>query len=279
MTDKHFQLAVKFLLGLSFLLLGLSFFLGQNLGAIKATFSFYSLTQMIEPELLGQLTGALFVVVAIALFVPHQKASNFAFIGMLVIAAVPLLTLFSETRWVAAHGGFPVIGSGQGIIKYFAIIPLAVYLFKPHALGERQQAWFNYATMAMVLFWIGGVKFFEYEANAIERLVVNSPLMSWLYDVFSLQGASNAIGSYDIVFALLLALGMILGNKKLMWVAGIACGAVFGMTQTFLISSGGFDANTVINGLGQFVVKDLWYIANLLVIAQFLAVTRKAKIA
>ncbi|MGB0835742.1 MAG: DUF417 family protein [Psychrobium sp.] len=277
MTDKQFQLIVKSLLALSFLLLGLSFFLGQNARAIEATFSFYSLTSLFETPVLGKIAGATFIAVAAAILTPHERAQTIAFWGMILIAAVPLLTLLSETRWVAAHGGFPVIGSGQGIIKYFAILPLAFYLFKPQTLTERQQAWFNWATMAMVLFWIGGVKFFEYEAKAIEGLLVNSPLMSWLYDVFSLQGASNAIGSYDIAFALLLALGMVLGNKKLMWIAGIACGAVFGMTQTFLITSGGFDANTVINGLGQFVVKDLWYIANLVVIAQFLAVTRKSE--
>lgn len=277
MTDKQFQLIVKSLLALSFLLLGLSFFLGQNARAIEATFSFYSLTSLFETPVLGKIAGATLIAVAIAILTPHERAKTLAFWGMMLIAAVPLLTLLSETRWVAVHGGFPVIGSGQGIIKYFAILPLAFYLFKPQALTERQQAWFNWATMAMVLFWIGGVKFFEYEAKAIEGLLVNSPLMSWLYDVFSLQGASNAIGSYDIAFALLLALGMVLGNRKIMWTAGIACGAVFGMTQTFLITSGGFDANTVINGLGQFVIKDLWYIANLVVIAQFLAVTRKSE--
>lgn len=279
MTDKQFQLIVKSLLAISFLLLGISFFLGQNARAIEATFSFYSLTSMFETSVLGQLAGGLFLVVAVAILVPNQQAKPFAFWGMLVIAIVPLLTLLSETRWMADHGGFPVIGSGQGIIKYFAILPLAFYLFKPTTLTERQQAWFNYITMAMVLFWIGGVKFYEFEAKGIESLLVNSPLMAWLYDIFSLQGASNAIGSYDIAFALLLALGMILGNKKLMWIAGIACGAVFGMTQTFLITSGGFDANTVINGLGQFVIKDLWYVANLVVIAQFLAVTRKQEAA
>ena len=278
MTDKQFQLIVKSLLALSFLLLGLSFFLGQNARAIEATFSFYSLTSLFETPVLGKIAGATLIAVAIAILTPHERAKTLAFWGMMLIAAVPLLTLLSETRWVAVHGGFPVIGSGQGIIKYFAILPLAFYLFKPQTLTERQQAWFNWAMMAMVLFWIGGVKFFEYEAKAIEGLLVNSPLMSWLYDVFSLQGASNAIGSYDIAFALLLALGMVLGNKKIMWTAGIACGAVFGMTQTFLITSGGFDANTVINGLGQFVIKDLWYIANLVVIAQFLAMPKRISV-
>lgn len=278
MTDKQFQLIVKSLLALSFLLLGLSFFLDQNARAIEATFSFYSLTSLFETPVLGKIAGATFIAVAIAILAPHERAKTIAFWGMILISAVPLLTLLSETRWMADHGGFPVIGSGQGIIKYFAILPLAFYLFKPAVLTERQQAWFNWATMAMVLFWIGGVKFFEFEAKAIEGLLVNSPLMSWLYDVFSLQGASNAIGSYDIAFALLLALGMVLGNKKIMWIAGIACGAVFGMTQTFLITSGGFDANTIINGLGQFVIKDLWYIANLMVIAQFLAMPKRISV-
>ena len=36
------------------------------------------------------------------------------------VTAISLLTLLSPTRWMADLGGFPIIGSGQGIIKYFA---------------------------------------------------------------------------------------------------------------------------------------------------------------
>ena len=41
--------------------------------------------------------------------------------------------------------------------------------------------------LVLVLVWIGAMKFTAYEAGAIQPLVANSPLMSWLYAVFSVQ--------------------------------------------------------------------------------------------
>ncbi len=40
------------------------------------------------------------------------------------------------------------------------------------------------------------------------------------------------------------------------------------MTQTFLITAtGAFSSSTLLERLGQFVIKDLWYVGNLIVIA------------
>lgn len=130
--------------------------------------------------------------------------------------------------------------------------------------------------MSMALYWVGGMKFFEFEAKGIEGLVSASPFMSWLYDLFSIQVASNVIGTYDILFAIILGVAIYLRYNLLMLLSGLACGAVFVMTQTFLISSNGFSAQTLINGLGQFVIKDLWYVANLLVIAYFIRNTQQS---
>ena len=62
-------------------------------------------------------------------------------------------------------------------------------------------------TIAGVLGWIGAMKFTSYEASAIEGLVASSPLTSWLYDVYSLQGASSLFGVIEIAVALLIAIG------------------------------------------------------------------------
>ena len=58
--------------------------------------------------------------------------------------------------------------------------------------------------VAFLLLAIGALKFFDFEAKAIEPLVRNSPLMSWLYAVLSVQGVSNLIGSGEILTALLI---------------------------------------------------------------------------
>ncbi len=163
---------------------------------------------------------------------------------------------------------FPIIGSGQGIIKYFAVLPLFLFLFFRDKFSHKQLTYLNFAPVAMVLLWIGGMKFFEFEANAIVGLVETSPFMSWLYDVFSVQGASNVIGGFDVFFALLLGAGIYTKNKPMIIGSGLACLSVFLMTQTFLVTvPDTFNSTTIVNRLGQFVIKDLWFVANLAVVA------------
>lgn len=59
--------------------------------------------------------------------------------------------------------------------------------------------------VVLILFWIGLLKFTSYEAEAIKPLVENSPFMSWMYSVLSVQAASNVIGVIEVVTALLMA--------------------------------------------------------------------------
>lgn len=41
--------------------------------------------------------------------------------------------------------------------------------------------------LVIVIGWIGALKFTSYEAQGIQPLVANSPLMSWLYDIFTVN--------------------------------------------------------------------------------------------
>jgi len=114
-------------------------------------------------------------------------------------------------------------------------------------------------SVAGVLGWIGAMKFTAYEAGAIEGLVASSPLTSWLYDVFSVQGAADLIGGIEIATALLIVAGTRVPKAA---VAG-ALGAIatFAITLSFLFSApgwesslGGFPALSVVPG--QFLLKD-----------------------
>ncbi|HYZ26127.1 MAG TPA: DUF417 family protein [Geminicoccaceae bacterium] len=113
--------------------------------------------------------------------------------------------------------------------------------------------------VALVLIWIGAMKFTAYEAGAIQPLVANSPLMSWLYAVFSVQATSNLIGVAEIAAGVLIALrpwsamACVLGSLMAI--------ATFVITLTFLFSTpgwepslGGFPAPSV--APGQFILKD-----------------------
>ena len=113
--------------------------------------------------------------------------------------------------------------------------------------------------LVLVLVWIGLMKFTAYEAAAIQPLVANSPLMSWLYAIFSVQAASNLIGVAEVVAGIMIALrpwsvmACVLGSLM-----GVA---TFVITLTFLFSTpgwepslGGFPALSV--APGQFILKD-----------------------
>ena len=114
-------------------------------------------------------------------------------------------------------------------------------------------------SVAGVLGWIGAMKFTAYEAGAIEGLVASSPLTSWLYDVTSLQGASNLIGAIEITTALLIVAGARFPKAAIVGALGAI--ATFVVTLSFLFTApgweaslGGFPALSVVPG--QFLVKD-----------------------
>jgi uncharacterized membrane protein YkgB len=273
MTHNQTNHIISITIFISFLLLGLSFLLGANLHSISNTFGFYFITEWLDPRLLGILTGITFIVAGVFVVIARYSmvCDDMLLNIMFFIAIIPLVTLLSEMRWMLDLGGFPIIGSGQGIIKYAALIPLAIYLVRYNILSLYQHAALNFIPIALVLYWIGGMKFFEFEANAIVSLVETSPLMSWLYAVFSVQGASSLIGVYDVLFASLLGITIWLKMPRFGLFAILGVGTVFVMTQSFLFTANNvFNTDTIIGSLGMFLIKDLWFFGNLAVIAHFI---------
>jgi uncharacterized membrane protein YkgB len=112
--------------------------------------------------------------------------------------------------------------------------------------------------LVLVLLWIGAMKFTAYEAEGIKPLVATSPLMSWLYNVLSLQGVSNLFGVTEITTALLIALRPVSARLA---VAG-SCLAIltFLATLTFLFSLPGWEKSLggfpALSGSGGFLLKD-----------------------
>lgn len=118
---------------------------------------------------------------------------------------------------------------------------------------------------ATILAWIGAMKFTAYEAGAIEGLIASSPLASWLYSIFSVQGASNLIGTIEIAVALLIVLGGRFPKAALAGAVGAI--ATFVITASFLLTApgwepslGGFPALSVVPG--QFLLKDIVLLAG-----------------
>ena len=114
--------------------------------------------------------------------------------------------------------------------------------------------------LAIVLLWIGGMKFTAYEAEGIKPLVANSPLMGSVYRVMSVGGFSSLLGVVEIAIGVLIAL-------RPVWAMGSAVGSalasgMFLTTLSFLLTTpgwepslGGFPALSAMPG--QFLLKDV----------------------
>ena len=134
-------------------------------------------------------------------------------------------------------------------------------------LGETLTAFGDNAlrySVALVLFWIGAMKFTAYEAGAIEGLVASSPLTAWLYAVTDLRGAANLIGIIEVSTALALLIGQL--DRKVAIGGAIAAIITFTVTLSFLFTApgweaslGGFPALSVVPG--QFLLKDVVLLA------------------
>lgn len=114
--------------------------------------------------------------------------------------------------------------------------------------------------LVLVLGWIGAMKFTGYEAEAIQPLVANSPFMSWVYSIWSIQGFSNLLGATEIAIAVMIALRPFSAKVSALG-SGLAV-MMFLTTLSFLFSTpgwepslGGFPALSVVPG--QFLLKDV----------------------
>jgi uncharacterized membrane protein YkgB len=112
--------------------------------------------------------------------------------------------------------------------------------------------------LVVVLAWIGFGKYVKMEARV---LIEHSPLMSWIYHVFSATTVARGLGTMEIVAALLIA-------SRPLWPRGSAVGSALAVvlfmgTLSFLFTTPGV-VQTYAAGLpvlsaqpGQFLLKDL----------------------
>ncbi len=117
-----------------------------------------------------------------------------------------------------------------------------------------------------VLLFFGAFKFTAAEAEAIKPLVSNSPLMSWMYSVLSVQAVSNVIGTTEIIFAFFIALRAF--APKLSAIGSIGAIGMTLTTLSFLFSTPGSWGSVegfplpVPAALGGFLIKDLFLLGG-----------------
>lgn len=114
--------------------------------------------------------------------------------------------------------------------------------------------------LAIVLLWVGMLKFTAYEAEGIKPLVENSPFLSWIYSVTSVQGLSMSLGVIEIVLAILIASRPI--SPKASAIGSVGAMIMFLITLTFIFSTPGiwqpgYGFPFLSPMPGQFIAKDL----------------------
>ncbi len=223
---------------------------------------------------------ALFEVPAGILVLLGLKNLRLGIIGSLMAMLIFLLNflyLFTNPVWMDALGGFPIIGSGQNLLKYLSMFAVATYILghHMHVAGKDKTAGSikrlavlaSFAGIALVMGWIGAMKFYEFEAQGIVRLMQSNIFFSWTYQIWDVQGASNFIGIVEWIFLLLLLclpFNRVLGGLGVLGIAATAFG-----TLTFMFSVPGWDADSffpLLNRTGVFVLKDQLLLAAAIIL-------------
>ena len=114
--------------------------------------------------------------------------------------------------------------------------------------------------LVIILVFVGALKFTAYEAEGIQGLVANSPLMSWAYSLFSVRTFASLLGIVEITFGVLIATRPF--APKLSAIGSLGSIFMFLVTLSFLLTTPGvwqpgygFPFPSPMPG--QFLAKDL----------------------
>ena len=219
-------------------------------------------------ELATLLLGSAQIVIGllIALHAVPGTAKHYAYLSVVLISLGALSLMFTNPVWINSLGGFPAIGSGQGIIKYLAIAGLGLWL-----MGSRHANSIMLLGLILVLGWIGGMKFTAEEAEGVYPLLTSSPIFSQLVpSIADKQMASNLIGAIELLTVLLLT--GYWWNKKACQLGLVMAAVTFLVTLSFMLtfgpswqtSLGGFP---YLSSTGVFLVKDLILLSAVLAVS------------
>jgi len=120
------------------------------------------------------------------------------------------------------------------------------------------------ASMVIIFAFFGYQKWFDYEAQILIPYISNGPLISWMYPVFGIRGASTFLGVSEWATGILLLAGF--WNRKLGAAGALLSIATFVGTVTIIPfmphgwaeSAGGFPAMV---GNVPFLMKDVVLLA------------------
>lgn len=104
-------------------------------------------------------------------------------------------------------------------------------------------------SLVFFLLFFGALKWTAGEAHGIEAMVSHSPLMSWLYPVFGVQGGSEAIGVVELVIGLLIVARR--WAPRASAIGSLAAAGMFVVTLSFIVTTPNIGESAT------FLLKDL----------------------
>ena len=70
---------------------------------------------------------------------------------------------------------------------------------------SRLAGWASTVTLVIIFLWFGSMKFMPFEAQGLQPIISNNPLISWLYTLFGVAGGAEFLGVFEIATGLLIA--------------------------------------------------------------------------
>ena len=114
--------------------------------------------------------------------------------------------------------------------------------------------------LVVIFLWFGALKFTSFEAEGIAPFGMNSPLLSWAFQLLGQQGFAMALGVIELAIGVLIALRTI--SAKLSFIGSIGAIICFAITLSLLLSTPGvwqegYGFPFLSGKIGQFLIKDL----------------------
>ncbi len=114
--------------------------------------------------------------------------------------------------------------------------------------------------LVIILLSVGLLKFTAYEAEGIQGLVANSPLMSWAYSVFTVRAWGAVLGIVEMTLGILIATRPF--APKVSAIGSIGAIFMFLITLSFLLTTpgvwqAGYGFPFPSPMPGQFLIKDI----------------------
>jgi uncharacterized membrane protein YkgB len=120
-----------------------------------------------------------------------------------------------------------------------------------------------FIALVIVYFWFGGMKFTLFEAESLVPLVSSSPLLGWLYGIFSVRTFSTLLGILEISIGLLILARF--WSPKLSAIGALLSIGLFATTLTFMASAPAAMEPTLpfpgLSLVGMFLLKDVGFLA------------------